>query len=61
MEGVTHPTREITVENNTFRNDGPWETIFVNNQTATEALLRGNQLSGPVNPLRGDGHVIASR
>ncbi len=61
MEGVTHPTREITVENNTFRNDGPWETIFVNNQTATEAQLRGNQLSGPVNPLRGDGHVIASR
>jgi hypothetical protein len=61
IEGVTHPTREIIVENNTFQNDGPWETIFVNNQTATEALLRGNQLSGPVNPLRGDGHVIASR
>ena len=39
----------------------PWETIFVNNQTATEALLSGNQLSGPVKPLRGDGHVIASR
>jgi hypothetical protein len=61
VEGVTHPTREIIVENNTFQNDGPWQTIFVNNQTATEAQLRGNQLSGPVNPLRGDGHVIASR
>ena len=60
-EGVTHPTREITVENNTFANDGPWETIFVNNQTATEAQLRGNRLTGSVDPLRGDGHVIASR
>jgi hypothetical protein len=60
-EGITHPTREITVENNTFRNDGPWETAFVNNMTATEAMLRGNQLSGPVKPLRGDGQVIAGR
>jgi hypothetical protein len=60
-EGVTQPTREITVENNTFRNDGPWETAFVNNQTATEALLRGNQLSGPVKPLKGDGQVVAGR
>ena len=58
-EGVVHPTREITVENNTFRNDGPWETVFVNNQTATEAVLRGNRLSGSVKPLRGDGQVIA--
>jgi parallel beta helix pectate lyase-like protein len=60
-EGITHPTREITVENNTFRNDGPWETAFVNNLTATEAVLRGNQLSGPVKPLRGDGQVVAGR
>jgi hypothetical protein len=60
-EGVTHPTREITVENNTFRNDGPWETAFVNNQTATEAALRGNQLFGRVKPLRGDGSVVAGR
>jgi hypothetical protein len=60
-EGVTHPTREITVENNKFRNDGPWETAFVNNLTATEARLRGNQLSGPVKPLRGDGTVVAGR
>ena len=58
-EGVTQPTREITVENNTFRNDGPWETVFVNNQTATGAVLRGNRLSGSVKPLHGDGQVIA--
>jgi hypothetical protein len=61
VEGVTHPTREIIVEDNTFQNDGFWQTTFVNNQTATEAVLRGNKLSGSVNPLRGDGQVIASR
>jgi hypothetical protein len=60
-EGVTHPTREITIENNIVVNDGPWETVFVNNQTATEAQLRGNRFTGSVDPLRGDGHVIASR
>jgi hypothetical protein len=60
-EGVTQPTREILIETNTFRNDGPWETAFVNNMTATEAILRSNQISGPVRPLRGDGRVIAGR
>jgi hypothetical protein len=60
-EGVTQPTREIIIENNTFRNDGPWETAFVNNLTATEAVLRGNKLSGPVKPLKGDGQVVAAR
>jgi len=52
------PTREILIENNTFRNEGDWETIFVNNGTATEAILRGNKLSGKVKPLQGDGRVI---
>lgn len=56
-EGVKQPTREIVVEGNTFRNDAPGETAFVNNLTATEAMLRGNRLSGPVRPLRGDGRV----
>ena len=28
-EGVTQPTREIVIENNTFRNDGDYPTIFV--------------------------------
>lgn len=60
-EGVSQPTREITIENNTFRNDGPWETAFVNNLTATEATLKNNRLSGPVKPLRGDGQVVGGR
>lgn len=56
-EGVAQPTREITIENNTFRNDGAWQTIFVRNLTATEASLRGNRISGQVRPLEGDGRV----
>ena len=56
-EGVSQPTREITIENNSFRNDGSYPTAFVNNLTATEAQLRGNRLSGSVRPLNGDGKV----
>jgi hypothetical protein len=56
-EGVTHPTREIIIENNTFRNDGGYPTDFVKNLTATEAVLTHNKLSGTVQPLEGDGTV----
>ncbi len=60
-EGVSQPTREITIENNTFRNDGSWNTLFVRNLTATDAMLRGNRITGSVKPLDGDGKVVASR
>ncbi|MDT7950487.1 MAG: right-handed parallel beta-helix repeat-containing protein [Acetobacteraceae bacterium] len=62
-EGVTQMTPEIIIENNTFRNDGTYPTIFVDNLTATEAQLSGNNISGvgPVRPLKGDGKVVASR
>jgi nitrous oxidase accessory protein NosD len=60
-EGVTQPTREILIENNTFRNTGAYDTMFVSNFTATEAVLRGNRISGRAKPLRGDGEVTASR
>jgi hypothetical protein len=56
-EGVTQPTPEILIENNSFRNDGAFHTIFVVNDTATPAMLKGNKLSGPVKPLQGDGKV----
>ncbi len=56
-EGVSQPTREITIENNSFRNDGGWTTTFVNNLTATDAMLKGNTITGSVTPLRGDGKV----
>ncbi len=54
-EGVDQPTPEITVEQNHMTNDGNYRTVLVNNQTATEATLRHNVLSGPVDALHGDG------
>lgn len=57
MEGVTQATREIVVEGNTFRNTGNYPTFLVVNQTATEAMVKGNKLSGQTKPLRGDGSV----
>ncbi len=62
-EGVTQPTPEIIVQNNTFRNDGDYPTIFVDNLTATEAQLSGNKISGNgrVTPLKGDGKVLAAK
>ena len=56
-EGVTQPTREITITDNTFRNSGSYGTFFVTNLTATEAMLKGNKLSGKVEALKGDGEV----
>jgi hypothetical protein len=57
MEGVNQPTREIIIENNTFKNAGNYPTFFVVNQSATEAVLKGNKISGQAQPLRGDGEV----
>ncbi len=56
-EGVTQPTREITIANNTFRNAGSYPTSFVWNLTATDAMLTGNRISGKAKPLQGDGKV----
>ena len=56
-EGVTRPTHEITIENNTVRNDGSFPTSFVYNMTATGARLLGNKLIGTIEPLHGDGSV----
>jgi parallel beta helix pectate lyase-like protein len=57
-EGATHPTPEITITNNNFRNDGNYETALLWNLTATPATLTGNKLSGSVSPLRGDGRLM---
>ena len=54
-EGVDQATPEITVEQNTFTNDGNYRTALVYNGSATEATLRGNRLTGAVDPLKGDG------
>ncbi len=57
MEGVNQATREIKIENNVFKNSGNYPTFFVVNMTATDAMLKGNKISGQVQPLRGDGEV----
>jgi hypothetical protein len=57
LEGITHPTPEITITNNNFKNGGDYETAFVWNVTATPAMLKGNKVSGAVIPLKGEGSV----
>ena len=54
-EGVTHPTTEIAITNNDFRNNGNYQTALLWNLTATPAKLNGNTLSGSVYPLKADG------
>jgi Right handed beta helix region len=54
-EGVTQPTPEISITDNTFHNDGNYQTALVWNVTATPAVLKGNKLVGSVIPLKGDG------
>jgi hypothetical protein len=56
-EGVTHPTPEITITNNSLRNDGDYQTALLWNITATPATLKDNKLSGSVIPLKGEGKV----
>jgi Right handed beta helix region len=56
-EGVTHPTPAISIADNSFRNDGNYQTNFVWNATVTPAVLRRNKLSGSVTPLKGDGNT----
>ena len=59
-EGATHPTPEITITNNNFRNDGSYQTALLWNLTATPATLEGNKLSGSVIPLKDDGGLYNS-
>jgi hypothetical protein len=56
-EGVTQRTREIKVENNRVTNEGGYETTFVVNNTAEDAILSGNRYTGRIIPLRGDGRA----
>jgi hypothetical protein len=56
-EGVSQRTREIKVENNRVTNEGGYETTFVVNNTAEDAILSGNRYTGRVVALRGDGRA----
>ena len=57
MEGATTPTLFLRVIGNEFRNDMGRQTIFVVNRTQRPAVLEGNRLTGPVQPLEGPGQV----
>jgi len=56
-EGVTRPTPEIRVENNSFWVDGNYSSYLVVNQAGTGAVLRGNRLLGSAKALLGNGEV----
>ena len=56
-EGLVNATPEILIEDNEFTSNVTDETVFLRNRTAAEAILRGNRLSGRVQPLEGPGVV----
>jgi hypothetical protein len=56
-EGVAQRTAELLISNNKFTNDQSYQTVFVRNLTATEAILEKNSFKGQVIPLSGDGTV----
>jgi hypothetical protein len=56
-EGVEQRTAELLISRNKFTNDQSYQTVFVRNMTATEAILDKNSFKGKVIPLSGDGAV----
>jgi hypothetical protein len=57
-EGVTHLSPQFIIKDNTFINDMPYPTNFVNNITRGEAILTGNKFKGTqITPLEGLGEV----
>jgi hypothetical protein len=57
FEGVKHPTQQLIIRDNSFRNDLGKPTTFVYNKSKTPATLIGNHLQGSVTPLVGPGTV----
>jgi hypothetical protein len=56
-EGISQRTAELLISRNKFTNDQSYQTVFVRNMTATEAVLEKNSFNGQVIPLSGDGSV----
>jgi hypothetical protein len=50
-EAITQPAGEITIVNNRARNDGNFQTAFVENVTKTAVTLKNNSLIGAITPL----------
>jgi len=56
-EGVSQPTPSILADGNDVTVTGEYNSVFVYNMTATDAVLTNNRLHGNVKLLRGDGSV----
>jgi Right handed beta helix region len=56
-EGITHPTHQLIVRDNSFTSDLPEPTTFVHNASQSPAMLEGNRLVGKIVPLEGPGSV----
>lgn len=54
-EGVTNRTDTLIVRRNRFRNDVGRSTVFVRNDTKTQAEVLDNHFVGPVTVLQGPG------
>jgi hypothetical protein len=57
VESTSNPTTSLIIQDNTFRNDAPKQTIFVRNSSRTPAKLIDNSVSGDVRMLEGPGSV----
>ncbi len=56
-EGVSHLSPKFTIKDNSFTNDMPYPTMFVDNITRGDAILTGNKFKGRITPLGGLGEV----
>jgi hypothetical protein len=50
-EDITQPAGELTIVNNRARNDGNFQTAFVENMTKTAVTMENNRLAGAIVPL----------
>jgi hypothetical protein len=50
-----NPSSQMRIENNSFVNNLPGQTVFVRNRSKTEAVLRNNKIQGKVDALDGPG------
>jgi len=50
-EDLTQPMGELTIVNNRARNDGDFQTAFVENMTKTGVTMQNNSLTGAIVPL----------
>jgi hypothetical protein len=60
-EGVTNPTPQIVIEDNSFANLMDRDTFFVRNFSTTPVMLSGNRFTGQVTPVMQEGAADTAR